>query len=485
MSDSQYSFFRSLGLEGSIQDMEEQFYRNYAAGSFTNPVTGQVNTFTSGRSFETAQQLRRGSSLIGGVPILRQPTSTTGVLVSANVTITATTRRGRKCWEVVFPAEATNKSVYFPITSRTYTDKVAMTFEVEDASEWNGGSWRLALFTDINLTVGMRYVQTVGAGNGWDGVHCLSPLATEWAAVGAGSFSSTMTYGAFQGVRKTSPTGTTKIWIYDMVEAEKQSLPSIILGADDGHGTWYSSGLPILEKYGFSSYLAYIHDTALAAGSSMSVAQWQDAVARGHHAVVHGCKTGKASLRDYFSDYTGFESPQAAMQSDIAYNRDGMVANSLDPDGRGRKFYVLPQGNFQPSGGAGDDTVVDALTAEGITTCRRAVTENGIVVSGGWSGARMYLPIVGHSYAGGSEAANITTLVTRMQNEINAGRSVIFMFHQVAGSPSIAEEISAANLETLVSAANDLVQAGSARRGKLTDLADELDTYLAPVHIGQ
>lgn len=96
----------------------------------------------------------------------------------------------------------------------------------------------------------------------------------------------------------------------------------------------------------------------------------------------------------------------------------------------------------------------------------------------------MYLPIIGHSYAGGSEATNISNLVTAMQNEINAGRSVMFMFHKVASAPAIAEEITAANLETLVSAANDLVQSGAARRGKLTDLADELDSYDSPVHIG-
>lgn len=29
-----------------------------------------------------------------------------------------------------------------------------------------------------------------------------------------------------------------------------------------------------------------------------------------------------------------------------------------------------------------------------------------------------------------------------------------------------------------------LVLSGAAKRGKLTDLADELDTYNAPVHIG-
>ena len=449
-----------------------------------NSVTGGIGFSAAGRFIDTVSALRRGSSLRGGVPIVRQPDNTTGVLLSSNVTITATTRRGRKCWECTFPAEATNKSVYFPITSRTYSDKVAVTFEVENASEWNGGSWRLALFTDVSLSVGMRYVQTVGAGNAWNGLHCISPLATEWASVGAGSFSSTMTYAAFQGVRKSSPSGTTKIWIYEIVESEKQSLPSIIIGADDGHGTWYSGGLPICEKYGFSSYLAYIHDSALSGGSSMTVPQWQDAISRGHHAVVHGCKSGKSSLRDYFADYTGYASPQAAMQADIAYNRDGMIANNLDPDGRGRSFYVLPQGNFQPSGGAGDDTIVNAMTAEGVVAARRAAVENGIVVSGGWSGARMYLPIIGHSYAGGSEATNITTIVSRMQDEINAGRSVVLMFHQVASSPAISEEITSANLETIVAAANTLVQSGSARRGKLTDLADELLTYQSPVHIG-
>lgn len=469
--------------DGSIQAYQNG---NALVSAEVNP-TGGIKSFKNpgdGSEIEIKPLLRRGSNLRGGKPIIRQPANTTGVQVSANVTIAATTRRGRKCWEVTFPAEATNKSVYWPITSRVYTNKVHCVFEVEDAAEWNGGSWRLALFTDVTLANGVRYVQTVGSSNGWSGIHEIAPLDTEWSNVGSGSFASTMTYAAFQAVRKSSPTVTTKIWIYEIAEAEKQSLPSIIIGADDGHGTWYSDGLPIVEKYGFSSYLAYIHDSALAGGSSMNVAQWQDAVARGHHAVVHGCKAGVSALRSYFSTYTGYDSPAAAILADIQYNRDGMVSNGLDPDGRGRKVYALPQGHHQPSGGAGDNTIMNQLAAAGVTTCRRAAVENGIVVNGGWAGARMYLPIIGHSYAGGSEATNISNLVTAMQNEINAGRSVLFMFHQVAPSPAIAEEITAANLETLVSAANDLVQSGAARRGKLTDLADELDSYDSPVHIG-
>jgi hypothetical protein len=445
-------------------------------------ATGLVGP--DGNSYGFTQQLRQGSLRNSGKPILRSPANTTGLLLSSNVTAIATTRNNRPCWEVTFPAETANKSVYFPITSRTYTDKVHATVEVEDASEWNGGSWRLALFTDININVGMRYVQTVGAANAWNGVHCISPLATEWAAVGAGSFGSTMTYAAMQFVRKAGPTGTTRVWIYEIAEADKQTLPSITIGADDGHGTWYTEGLPIVEKYGFSSYLAYIHDSALAGGTSMTVAQWQDAVARGHHAVVHGCKSGVASLRDYFSSYTGYATPQAAMQADIEYNRDGMVGGGLDPDGRGRRFYVFPQGYHQPSGGAGDETIPNALAAAGITAARRATVENGLIINGGWNGARKYLPIIGHTYAGGGEATNISNLVTAMQNEVNAGRSVVLMFHTVRASPTVAEDISSANLETLVSAANNLVVSGAARRGRLTDVSEELGTYTSPVHVG-
>lgn len=448
--------------------------------SAVNPLTGGSVISVGDQKVEVSDVLRRGSRAVGGKPIIRAPKDVSGVLFSTNVTVTATVRNGRNCWEVTFPAEATNKSVYFPIASRTYSDKISALVEVENAAEWNGGSWRLGLFTDINMLVGMRHMQTVGAGTGWNGFHQIAPLAGEWTAVGAGSFASTMTYCAFQAVRKASPTGTTRIWIYEIAESVKHTLPSITIGADDGHGTWYSDGLPILEKYGFSSYLAYIHDSATAGGSSMTVAQWQDAVARGHHAVVHGCKLGKSSLRDYFSNYTGYNTPYDAILADVVYNRDGMVNNGLDPDGRGRKFYVLPQGIHQPSSGAGDDTIVNALKAAGMTATRLAAVVNGFIPNGGGCGQKMYIPIIGHSYNSGGEAANIAAVIALMQNEVNAGRSVILMQHMVSASPTLPEQITPANLELLVSAANDLVQSGAARRGKLTDLADEVNTYVAP-----
>lgn len=461
---------------------------------YVNPVTRKPSSHTVVLRDPTgaivggggATTARGGSLLKRGFPLLRCPPSTTGYTAeSGNITIAATTRRNRKCLEVTVAASVGPHSMNFAIPSRTYSPNIHWVFEVEDASEWNGGSWRIGLFTDGTFANGVNYTQTVGAANGWDGVHVIAPMnsaTAEWAAVGAGSFSSTMTVCRLRFGRKASPTGTTRIWIYEVAEDEKQSLPAIYIGADDGHMTWYTDGLPILEKYGFSSYLAYIRDGQNGTTRMRDGVEWIDAINRGHHAVTHGCRSGIASLRDYFTGFAPFTSPLGAMQADIAYQQAGMAAAGLDPSGRGRRFYALPQGFHQPSSGAGDDTIVQAMEAQGIVAARRATVENGLVINGGGRGMSLYLPIIGHSYAGGSEATNIANLVARMQAEIAAGRSCIFMFHEVRAAPATAEQITPANLETIVAAAAALVQAGSARPGKLHDLVDELMSYDEPVH---
>ena len=172
------------------------------------------------------------------------------------------------------------------------------------------------------------------------------------------------------------------------------------------------------------------------------------------------------------------------MIADIEYNRDGMISERLDPDRRGRKIYVLPQGNFQPTGGAGDTTVEQAMLAAGIRTGRRNLFQHALFANGGWAASRLYLTTVGHKWSVTDEAANITGLIAKMQAEIAAGRSVIFTFHEVRDAPSNEQQISPANLEALCAAAYQLIAAGSARAGRLTDFADELDTYSMPVHVG-
>lgn len=484
----------TLWLAGSQYGASDAFAAvlissNLATGTLPLPVpSGFTSAQVAAVVADVGVSKRKGSLLRQGRPWMRAPTDTTPFTAGGGTTRAIVTRNGRKALELTVPASASLLSCWFAITpggGGTITQQQHVTFEVEDASEWNGGSWRLGFYTANDAANGVRYSQTVGTSNGWNGIHCVAPLATEWANVGGGSFASVMTHCFFFFQRKASPTGTTRIWIYEIAESEKNTLPSICIAADDGHATWYSDGLPLAEKYGLPVSMAFIADDRGTA-NRMSAADWYDAcVTRGHTAVVHGCKTGIASLRDYFATYAPYSSPAAAISADITYNRDALIAEGLDPDGRGRTFYVLPAGYHQPSGGAGDDTIIDACEAAGMTAMRRATVENAIICNGAGAGAAMYLPIIGHSYAGGGEAANITAIVTQMQTEIAAGRSVILMFHEVRSGPTLAEQITAANLETILAAAATLIRAGTARAGRLTDLASELASYTSPVHVGQ
>ncbi len=459
-----------------------------------------LKPLVSGNGFG-AKLWRGGSRLLAGKSWLRMPTSVAGMqATSASATIQAVVRRGRPCIEVSIGENTTPQGILIPLPSaQTVSPNQHMVIEVENAAEWNGGSWRLGFFDGAlgTLTNGMQAVQTVGAGNAWNGMHCIAPLnvahttaggsTTEWTAIGTGAFNATlMTQIAVRAVRKAAPVGTARFWLYEIAEDEKNTLPQIVVGADDGHMTWYTTGLPLVERYGFSSYLSYIADDQNGTTRMRDSVEWVSAIARGHHAVVHGCKSGVDSLRDYFADYLGrgYASPAEAMAADVKHNRDAMVDAGLDPDGLGRTVYVLPQGYHQPSGGAGDDTIAEVLDAAGMVGARRATLENAIISNGGGAANVMYLPVIGHWWANASEATNISNVVLQMQTEIAAGRSVVLMFHEVRDTPSVVEHITPANLNTILAAASALVRSGAARAGRLTDLVYELRTYNAPVHIG-
>ena len=451
--------------------------------AITNTLTGEIEIYgPDGRRIIGKTEARAGSRLVPGKAWLRQPSALpAGVGFGGSMTGTVVTRRGKKCIELTSPANASIQGFWFPIPAGVVTSKQHVTYEVESAEEWRGGNHRVGFYTSGAFSQGMRALYTMDSYNGFDGVRCLAPLASEWAAVGAGSFSDSMTYCYLQFVRKSGATAPTKIWIYDIAEAEKNTVPSIVIGADDGAKSWYTDGLPLCDKYGFSSYLAFIADERGTA-TRMSQAEWADAIGRGHHAVVHGCKSGVSSLADYFSSHPGYASPGDAIYADITYNRDIMIAEGLDPDGLGRRLYMLPQGKHQPNiTTASDATILTAMQSAGMVAGRLARPQGSLMANGGWSGSSFFLPILGHAYAGGSEAANISALVAAMQDEIAAGRSVVFMFHEVRASPTANEHITAANLETIIAAADVLVRSGAARRGRLTDLAGEVLTYASPL----
>ena len=208
-----------------------------------------------------------------------------------------------------------------------------------------------------------------------------------------GAFGSTvMTQIAVRAVRKSGPVGTARFWIYGLPRPEKTACRAL-----------WSARMMVLSSLGTRTACRCARSTGFRPPWPTSrttearppACQKRSGPTRSSRGASCGgawLQDGVASLRDYFSSYTGYSSPQAAMEADIAYNRDGMVNEGLDPDGRGRKIYDVPARRPPAIGGAGDDTIINALTNCGMIAARRAVVENAIIANGGWSGAVMYLP---------------------------------------------------------------------------------------------
>lgn len=452
-----------------------------------------------------------GNRYLPGIPVLKQPVAselntTNGVNVTGAGTGTIVTRNGVRCVEIMITAAGIiNVFKKLPASwqADNYGGHMQMTYELEDVSGLAGGYAQLGIYTDGTFTVGVKSTVNIGSGNGFNGVHVHTPQTTspasepntfsDWAAVSTGTLASVMTYTLAKFNTIAAGIGK-RIWVYSIVGNERRALPSVYIGADDGHGSWYDYGLPMLEKYGLRGYQAFIRDfaeTGRSTGNSMSIAEWQDMVARGHEAVVHGPRrvapAGSAnaglnllSLRDYFTaaNLSPGQTTYDAALADINWNRDGLGIYGLDPTGRGRNFYVLPQGFHQPSGGYGDPTILSALTTAGIRVCRLAANNLGATgFTAGPSYARqsMFLPIIGHNNqlaSAANETANISNLIAIMQSEIAKGRSVIFMFHQIilTGTPTVKEQILQSNLELICAAIAALINSGQAQNGSMQSL---------------
>jgi len=440
-----------------------------AAGNSTGAdIADAVNGLIDGRSQQILPRLT-------GIPLVRNPSDTSGINTTGSATKELVTRNGRRCWKINLPNTNGIFDTWMSIPAGAYDSKIQYMIELEDAAQFNTGSVRITVCTDNTFTNGVRIVVPITTTTGWSGTRQIVGDDADYTQIGTGTWG-TISAAASPTIQfkwTTAPTVTKRpvVYIYEVVRNERDNLPMIVLGADDGHVTWYESGLPILEKYNFKSYLAYTKDF-IGQPVSMTLAQWQDAVInRGHEAVVHGPTGTKASLRDWFVNPSPFATAAEGIDYDIKYNKDNMVADGLDPSGLGRMIYVYPQGHHQPINTSGDDTIINALKANGFKFARLAAGNKSITLQPSIiDGTSFYLPIIGHWYDSSNETGNINTIIAKMQSEVSAGRSVIIMFHRVRSSPSVAEDISPANLERICAAAALLVNQGVARRGVLSDL---------------
>lgn len=239
-------------------------------------------------------------------------------------------------------------------------------------------------------------------------------------------------------------------------QAEK---PQILFTFDDGYDSAVGLGASLCEKYGFRSTQAIIAST-IGTATYATLPQIAAIKARGHCIVPHGAPPG--------GNLAGWPTT-AEVQADIQENLDAI---SSITDAEERKCYVYPQGVHAHS--VGDLRIKSALDNLGIDFARGA-SENAPAAynsSSVWLADKaLRLPIIGHTFAGGGEAANVSAVIARMQEAVYTGKDAVIMLHKVVGvPPTVGLEIRDTNLVLMLAAAAELVATGSAVPGTLVTL---------------
>lgn len=293
-------------------------------------------------------------------------------------------------------------------------------------------------------------------------------------AAGTPNFASTLfTDGNFSITANSSMQGVVEFagcWVGEQMTAP---APSIIFTSDDTEETWYTVALPILEKYGLRGTQCII-DKYIGTSGHLSLAQMQDAYARGHEFIPHGIGTfpevggSVGDMRDF--------STVAQMVADIERNRSTINTYGLTRNKGGINCYAYPSGIYQIS--TTDTKIQQALDQCGIKYARLAAPFYGATIANRFQRlSGKYIGICGHYYErnGAPESANIARVILRMQQAIANGRSVCFMNHTYVTSPVDIGGIKPSDFELICVAAANLINAGSARNLLFSEYALECD----------
>jgi hypothetical protein len=304
-------------------------------------------------------------------------------------------------------------------------------------------------------------------------VHPPSSQASSKWATGGGAPSFGTTSFTRARVRTDFTSGKRpSIEIFGVYENPRSTKGQVILCFDDCYENAYATGLPILEKYLLKATFGSIANL-IGTGAYMTLANLQDVVARGHEIVPHGPVGGTGSLQNYEAMPDRYDQVVA----DVAAQQAFLTSNDLSTNGS-HNMYIYPQGFKAFDGnGSGDTDIIDALRSVGIVTAR-GVTDNRYDMPPHPVASRLDLfdlKIVGHQYAGGTEAANITAIIQRIRDAGQQGRHVVLMLHKVVtGTPATALEIQTTNLTAICEAIADEVNAGRLQAGTLTSLYGSL-----------
>lgn len=311
-----------------------------------------------------------------------------------------------------------------------------------------------------------------------DGQVTAGATAQQFTGVGASWSVSTPTLdGSTATVNKVRfrviPVGgqSATVYLYGLSLGPRRRKGRVFVVADDGYKSLIQLAFPILQARGIPLTFSTISNLMDNRVNVLNYMTWQDCrqiVASGGQVVAHGpLATGGAS-----NLIAGLATNELRV-ADMSACREAIRANGCDTPNYD-KVYVWPQGNFQSA--TSDLTLLDAAIAAGFTVGRSAnpITNYNFDFSAFSKYQRMALPIIGHSYAGGGEAANITALTTAIGAAGTARSDIILMLHQCVKNADTPDAIgiTVANLITLADAIVTEVNAGRLQAGVLGDLAE-------------
>jgi len=262
------------------------------------------------------------------------------------------------------------------------------------------------------------------------------------------------------------------VYLYGVSLSPRRRKGRVFVTFDDGYKNFMQLLAPIFMSRGIPLTFGVIGTLMNDRVNAQNYMTWNDArqiVAAGGQVVPHGpiASIGSGNLIDNITSGT------AARVADMSQSRDLILANGCDTPNFGA-VYVWPQGRFQTV--SNDLALLDASLAAGFSVGRSAspITNQTWDFSGLSRYQRLALPIIGHTYAGGSESTNITTLTTAIGVAGTARSDIILMLHRGFKNADTPDTIgiTVANAITLADAIVTEVSAGRLQAGVLGDLAE-------------
>lgn len=465
----------------------EHFGREVAVATVeTNPLTGGIENSVAGHVISTAPATGAAIPLANpkwgsnrrGYPLVAAITAATGLTITGQTasvpTVTYIERDGMKGVRVV-TAVGLYAEIAIPAFSKTIPKGlVEALFYIPDGETAKLLTSALYLGDTAYSNFFISSVVHSNTGcNQHPGYFTIAPdpkTATpdtarlEWTVGGGAPDFATTTFT--QAKLRITPTAamSATVEIFGLWANGSNTRPSVVFTADDGYDSVFSLGTPVLEKYGHRLSMAIIGDLIGTAGY-MTSANLTELVGRGHECVVHGPIGGPGNLTQYTTT--------AEVLADVLSHRNFLINNGLNVNDSAN-CYVFPQGVYQH---ARDDTrVMDAIRAAGFKYARLANVNQSSICMVDQRRLPYYMPIIGHTWvSSGTEAANISRIITKIQEAATQGRSVVVMLHKfVAGASAAAIEIQTSNLELVCQAVADLEASGAMKNALLTELLQEI-----------